>query len=192
MGGYLEFRVKSIGSLFGEDSVCKVVPHLLIVTEEGYKPADVYYEEETDQGKSLQRWNPEGKSFWLNLSADSGTAIKQWQGSFSLPERLYIAESGTDVFEYQRHYGLNFSESFWLKDATLVLCFALSIQNTQGEILDYGKIPEGVANNIWQREAGVSERYDKKGNRYKIDGGEVAIIYPGDTAEKGYTTNGIY
>lgn len=192
MGGYIDFRVKSIGSLFGEEAICKVVPHLTVVTEAGYEEADVYYQEESGQGRTLRRWIPDEQSCRLELASTTEYAVREWQGSFSLPDNLYIAETGTDVIDYHKQYGLNFSESFWRKDATLMLRFALTIRNTQGEILYYGMLPEGIVNNIWKREAIEEYRYDNQGNRYEIQGGEVAVIYPGDLSEKGYVTNGIY
>lgn len=192
MGGFLRFRVNSIGSLFGDGAICRVVPHLTVVTEAGYAEADVYYEEESGQGRTLCRWNPDEMVCRLTSVRKTEDAIKEWQGRFSLPDNLYIAESGTDVMNYQRHYGLNFTESFWLKDVTVMLRFALTIQNTQGEILYYGMLPEKIVNNIWKKEAKEEYRYDNQGNRYEIQGGEVAVIYPGDLSENGYTTNGIY
>ena len=192
MGGYIDFRVKSIGSLFGEEAICKVVPHLTVVTEAGYEEADVYYQEESGQGRTLRRWIPEEQSCRLELASTTEYAVREWQGSFSLPDNLYIAETGTDVIDYHKQYGLNFSESFWRKDATLMLRFALTIWNTQGEILYYGMLPEEIVNNIWKKEAIEEYRYDNQGNRYEIQGGEVAVIYPGDLSEKGYVTNGIY
>lgn len=59
-------------------------------------------------------------------------------------------------------------------------------------MLFYGMLPDGIANNIWQMEAGDSYREDKKGNRFEILGGEVAVIYPGDVADGAYTVDGIY
>ena len=84
------------------------------------------------------------------------------------------------------------SEEFWQKDAILMLRFAITIMNTEGETLYYGMLPKTIANNIWQKESVDSYREDKKGNRFEILGGEVAVIYPGDVADGAFTTDGIY
>lgn len=49
-----------------------------------------------------------------------------------------------------------------------------------------------LVNNIWQTEAGATFREDIDGNRFEIQGGEVAIIYPGDSADNEDSTYGIY
>ena len=74
----------------------------------------------------------------------------------------------------------------------LLLRFAVTIRNTQGESLYYGMIPDFIVNNIWKTEAKDSYREDNKGNRFKIQGGEVAVIYPGDTSKKWFQINGNY
>ncbi len=66
------------------------------------------------------------------------------------------------------------------------------ITNPKGESLYYGMTPERITNNIWQTEAGQLYREDIDGNRYEIQGGEVAVIYPGDCGDKEYAIHGIY
>ena len=73
-----------------------------------------------------------------------------------------------------------------------MLRFALEIENAQGEILYYGMIPKQIPNNIWQTEAKDLYREDIDGKRYEIQGGEVAVIDPGDRAGNEDTTHGIY
>ncbi|MBR6642253.1 MAG: hypothetical protein IKL28_01170 [Lachnospiraceae bacterium] len=60
------------------------------------------------------------------------------------------------------------------------------------ESLYYGMIPERIANNIWHTEAGASYREDIDGKHFVIQGGEVAVIYPGDSADNEDSTYGIY
>ena len=57
---------------------------------------------------------------------------------------------------------------------------------------DIAKYKELKFNRDKADEAIEEYRYDNQGNCYEIQGGEVAIIYPGDLSENGYTTNGIY
>ena len=192
MGGYLYFRVKSIGKSFDEDAVCTVIPYLTVVTENGYEEADIYYEEETEKGIFLKKWEADKVAGRLFPGSESTAGMREWYGSFLLPEALYIAEKDTKVLEYQGLYGLSFAEEFWQTDVKVMLRFGLRIVNTQGEQLYYGRIPDEIVNNIWKKEAEDDYRYDNKGNRYEIQGGEVAVIYPGDDAGNGYGANGIY
>ena len=192
VGGSFGFSVTGIGTSFTESTSLKVVPQLSMVTEEGYKEVDIYFEKEEDNGVFLQLWNSEDETMLLTIADAGESAVQVWEGTFSLPDRLYVAEKGTEVLRYQERFGLSFTEEFWEKDARLMLRFALTIENAQGEILYYGMIPERIVNNIWQTEAEASYREDIDGNRYEIQGGEVAVIDPGDRAGSEDTTHGIY
>jgi len=191
-GGTFKLRIKSIGSSFAEEATLRIVPQLVSVTGDGYEAVDVYYEEVTENGVYLRRWDTEEQTFFSEAEPGAEIGILEWHGTFSLPERLYVAEQGTDVVNYQARFGLTFSEEFWQTDAILVLRFAITITNTEGETLYYGMLPDRIVNNIWQKESVDSYREDKKGNRFEILGGEVVVIYPGDVADGAYTTDGIY
>lgn len=196
IGGFVKFLVKSTGSSFGTGAVLTVEPHFMRVTENGSQEAEVYFEEEIQDNVFLKKWNGEERAFVVKdgngIGTDEKNAVTEWCGTFTVPDMLYVAENGTELAEYQKYYGLTFQEDFWIKDAAIILRFALRITNACGEVLYYGMLPDGIANNIWKAEAGASYREDNKGNRYEIQGGEVAVIYPGESAKKDYVTNGIY
>ncbi len=192
LGGAFKFHVKSVGNSFGVGTVVNIIPHLFAYQEGAYKEIDVYYEKEEEQGVFLKKWSREAYKLKLMTWEEKGNAVRLWNGAFALPDMLYAAEPGTDVMGYQKLYGLSFTETFWVNDVPLVLRFALEIVNPQGERLYYGMIPEKIANNIWQKEAKDSYREDTKGNRFEIQGGEVAVIYPGDSAKEEDSTYGIY
>ncbi|MDD5900663.1 MAG: hypothetical protein PUC73_07215, partial [Lachnospiraceae bacterium] len=191
-GGFIKFRLKSIGSSFGTGTLLTITPQIVLVEDGAYHAVDVYYEEESEHGVFLKKWNGEEQRLVLKTEEETEKAIREWQGVFSLPEYLYAAEYGTDVPGYQRRFGLAFTEEFWRNDAKLLLRFAIQIVNMSGDTLYYGMLPDGIVNNIWKYEAGESCRKDNKGNRYEILGGETAVIYPGDSTKKEYTTYGIY
>lgn len=192
MGGEISFRMKSIGSSFGKGSTVTIVPYLSIRTEDEVEVVDVYYEEETERGVFLRKWEEEEQKRRITVTEDTEGAIREWQDSFRLPNELYVAQKGTDVFGIQRKEGLSFKESFWIKKEPLVLCFAITLENPQGEKLYYGRIPRKIKNNIWKTEAKDSYREDSSGNCFEILGGEVAIIYPGDSADEESAIYGIY
>lgn len=192
VGGTLEFTVKSVGSSFGEETVVRVVPQLFACYEDAYEVVDVYYESKENGGVFLKQWNAEELVLQLTDSIETESAVRLWCGMFSLPDTLYAARKGTNVMKYQKLYGLSFTEEFWMNDVPLMLRFELEIENQQGEILYYGMIPERIVNNIWKTEAEASYREDIDGNRFEILGGEVAVIYPGDSADNEDSTYGIY
>ncbi len=192
LGGFLRFRMKSIGASFEEEAVLTVFPRIFLVEEGVCREVEVYYEEEKDGGVYLRQWNAEECALQLRSSEEAGEAIREWEGVFFVPNRLYITACGTDVFGYQERYGLSFSEEFWQKDAVLMVRFTCIITNKRGESLYYGMIPGTIANNIWKTEAKDSYREDTKGIRFEIEGGEVAVIYPGDRAENEDSIYGIY
>jgi len=189
------------------------------VQDGNYRTVDVYYEKETESGIFLKRWDGDSQCILLMMKENAKSdrqyleelqlteegkriidlyeseienTIREWQGRFYLPDKLYVAKEGADVLGYQAQFGLTFTEEFWVLNEPLMLSFEMCIENEQGDILYYGMIPDNIVNNIWQREAKSSYREDGKGNRFRILGGETAVIYPGDSAKKDYIIYGIY
>lgn len=196
-GGSFSFRVRSVGSFSTEETRLILRPELVRLGENGYEPVDAYFEKETGEGIFLTKWSAAEAEMVLTAAEDSFAAeneeaVRNWYGHFLLPESLYVAEAGTEVLAYQKKYGLSFTESFWIQKEPLVLRFSFCIMNGKGEKLYYGTIPEKIANNIWCMEAGVSERSDTRGRRYPICGGEVAVLYPGESSDNEYGILGIY
>jgi len=219
MGGFIDFRLKSIGRSFEADTILTVIPRFVSVQDGNYRTVDVYYEKETESGIFLKRWDGDSQCILLMMKENAKSdrqyleelqlteegkriidlyeseienTIREWQGRFYLPDKLYVAKEGADVLGYQAQFGLTFTEEFWVLNEPLMLSFEMCIENEQGDILYYGMIPDNIVNNIWQREAKSSYREDGKGNRFRILGGETAVIYPGDSAKKDYIIYGIY
>ncbi len=196
MGGGFSFQVVSTGSFAEENTILTIIPYLCPVGEEGYYDGDLYFEQETDRGCFLKKWQPEEQAIMLyadkdsTVVADGGSRI--WTGTFRVPENLWTAEPNTNVKGYQQQFGLNFEEPFWIKDARLMLRFTLCFASEDGELLYYGMLPEDAEENAWVQEAGESYREDYDKNRYNIFGGEVAVIYPGDSVERWNQIHGIY
>lgn len=218
-GGSFSFRLKSVGSFFTEGTKLTLVPSLLCLNGNEYEEVDVYFEKETDKGVFLTKWSEEEFGIILRAEEDSladmeclkalqrtkagenaieqlgegiGEAVRYWYGSFSMPETFYVAEAGAEVLEYQKRYGLAFTEEFWVQQEPLVLCFSIRLENEMGDVLYYGKLPNGSLNNIWCGEAGIKSRTDTTGTIYPIYGGEVAVLYPGDCGAYDYVIYGIY
>lgn len=196
LGGGFSFRVVSTGDFAKEDTVLTVTPYLVLIDGEGYKEADLYFEKETEQGGFLKKWSADEKKAVLYADKDSvmeeGVMSRIWSGEFSVPDALWAAEPGTEVFAYQHRFGLNFEESFWIENVRLMLRFALCLENGNGERLYYGMLPDESEENAWVREAGEPYREDYDNNYYKLFGGEVAVIYPGDSTERWNQIHGIY
>lgn len=196
LGGGFSFRVVSTGDFSEEDTILTIIPYFVLVNEEGYREVDLYFEKETEQGRFLQKWSAEEQKAVLYANKDvvvgADALSKIWSGDFRVPDALWVAESGTNVLAYQQQFGLSFKESFWLKDARLMLRFTLCVENGDGEFLYYGMLPEEVEENVWVQEAGEPYREDYDKNHYKLYGGEVAVIYPGDNADKWNSIHGIY
>lgn len=196
MGGGFSFHVVSTGDFAKENVILRILPYLCPVGAEGYDFGDLYYEQETEGGNLLKKWKPEEQAIILYADKDSEVALagesRIWTGTFRLPEMLWLAKEGTNVAEYQRKYGLNFEEEFWQKEVRLMLRFALSLENEEGECLYYGMLPAESGENTWLQEVGEPYREDYDKNYYKLYGGEVAVIYPGDSADNWNRIYGIY
>ena len=196
IGGGFSFHVVSTGKFARENVTLTILPYLCPVGENGYYAGDLYFEQETDKGNYLKKWQPEEQAVILHSDKDSTVATdgfsRLWTGNFQLPKNLWVAESGTNVVEYQQQFGLSFEEPFWIKDVRLMLRFTLCLKSGDGECLYYGMTQEESEENVWVQEAGETYREDYDKNRYKIYGGEVAVIYPGDSADRWNCIHGIY
>ncbi len=196
LGAGISFRLRSTGIYAEEDVVLTIKPHLCQVVEDGYKEVDVYYEEETEGKKFLKCWEPDAQV--MTLQAEESSIVDEealervWFGRFSLPTELWVTEPDTEVWEYQKRYGLDFSEVFWRKEERLMLRFEICLEKSQGEQICYGMVPEGDADNIWTEEAKASYREDTLGNKYRIQGGEIAVVYPRECGDEEYRIYGIY
>ncbi len=196
-GASFSFRVKSIGSFYGQEAVLTILPEFVLLTEGGRKEVDVYYEKETAQGVFLKKWSGEENVLKQHeREVEKGEEVKEavqyWNGGFSLPDALYVAESGSDVLGYQKRYGLNFLEDFWVKDGALMLQFAVRVENGNGEVLYYGKLPGDVRNDIWNQEAGTKTCTDSRKREYSVESGDVAVVYYGESAAEDYHIHGIH
>lgn len=218
-GSSFSFRLKSVGSFFAEKARLTIVPELVRLRENEYDRVDVYYERETETGAFLTKWSGEEVKITLASEAASkadvewlaafkkteagkksvhwygeeiGEAVRNWYGSFSLPAQLYIAEPGAEVLEYQKRYGLDFTEPFWLQKEVLLLCFSIRLESAKGEILYYGRLPEEALNNIWCAEAGTQFRVDANGILYPVCGGEIAVLASEKGSPDDFVIYGIY
>jgi len=190
-GATIAFSVKSAGISCREEATVQAEPHLFTVVNGTCHEVDVYYEAETENGPVLKAWDPNEQGILLS-GEEVRNGVLQWEGTFTLPEKLYITEKGTDVWTYRKQHGLSFTEDFWITDVPLMLRFGLQLETEKGELLYYGMIPEEIANNIWQKEAEVLYREDNDKSIFQIIGGETAVIYPGDSIMLGQTSYGIY
>lgn len=193
-GGSFSFQVKSIGSFYGEEAVLTILPELVFLTEDGRREVDVYYEKETAQGIFLKKWSGEENAVKQHgeEAEEAEQGVQYWQGRFALPDTLYVAESGSDVLGYQKKYGLSFQEDFWIKEGLLMLQFALRVENGNGEVLYYGKLPGDVRNDIWEQESGSKTCTDSRKREYAVESGDVAVVSYGAGAAEDYRIHGIH
>lgn len=197
-GTSVYFCVKTVGISYADAGYMNIIPRVWTVTSKGREPVDLYFEKETPQGIFLTKWEPQEQSIMLHASEHSKPnpgaeewwteyygneieieeAVRSWCGTFSLPNQYYASNCGFDVLEYQRTYGLDFSEDFWCRQETLLLTFEIQLHNSTEEVLYYGRIPSGPSN-IWKKEAGSLPRTDTRGLSLLIQGGEVALLQSG-------------
>lgn len=217
-GEGFSFSFMTVGYSGKRAPLVRIRPLLVLVTDNGYEEVDVYFEQEKNGRFFLRQWGNDEMFFLeeeMNSHSDPGTeklfgdtkaqsealecfgeeiyeAVRRWCGTYTLPNKIYVAQSGSDVMDYQDRYGLSFNEDFWIKEEKLMLLFEICLEDDKGELLYYGKLSEGITNNIWQTEAGKEVRKDSGDTEYFISGGEVAVIYLKEKNEKSDATHGIY
>ncbi len=120
-------------------------------------------------------------------------AVQRWYGEYYLPGNVRAVRAGTDVREYARKNGIDWSEDFWLTNGYLIVNLAIrrEIGGQQETVLFYDNSANGGAN-MWETESAVRAAMEESGNRIPLRYGDVFLFRLDQSISDDYPVSGVY
>lgn len=113
----------------------------------------------------------------LNLSK----YMQRWYGTYKLPTNIHVVPSGYDVNEHLRKHGIDYHESFWLKDGYIIVNFNIETYDKNGNRnLSYTNGYNYLYNGhcfMWVMEGGAVEKKDNTEATFSLRAGDVVFYY---------------
>ena len=122
-------------------------------------------------------------------------SVQNWYGEYYLPSEIHAVPKGYDINNYIRYNGgLNYKESFWLKDGYIIINFNIeTVQNGQRHLsyINADNAAKGYCN-MWSREGYQYRKVDNKGNEFNFLDGDYVLYYTDKSASKDYISAGTH
>lgn len=116
--------------------------------------------------------------------------VQRWYGNYKIPTKVHAVPSGYDVRSYMRNHGLDYSESFWLKDGYIIVNFnIITIDKNGKERLSYINGNNYLNNgncSMWVTEGAIVQKTDHKGTQFTFKAGDYLIYYNGKNYNDDY------
>lgn len=126
---------------------------------------------------------------------DVAKSVQNWYGEYYLPSEIHVTAKDFDVLEYSsKNGGLNYNESFWLKDGYVIVNFQIETIKNGTRHLSYIN-SENAQNgycNMWQREGFQYEKVDYYGNKFTFQDGDYVLYYTNKSAAQDWISAGTH
>lgn len=124
-----------------------------------------------------------------------GKSVQNWYGEYYLPSEIHAAPKNYDVIEYiKQHGGLNYKESFWLKDGYVIVNFQIETVQNGDRHLSYINAENAKSGycNMWKREGYQYTKVDNKGNNFNFIDGDYVLYYTDKSVSQDYISGGTH
>ncbi|WOO35096.1 DUF5704 domain-containing protein [Anaerocolumna sp. AGMB13020] len=123
------------------------------------------------------------------------TSVQKWYGEYYLPAEVHIVPKGFDVTAYAvNNGGLNYKESFWLKDGYIIVNF--DITTVKEGILNLSYINEKNSTNgycnMWKREGYQYQKTSYGDITFQFQDGDYIIYYSNKNVNGDWTSRGTH
>jgi len=123
------------------------------------------------------------------------TSVQKWYGEYYLPAEVHIVPKGFDVTAYAvNNGGLNYKESFWLKDGYIIVNFDITTVKDGALNLSYineKNSPNGYCN-MWNREGYQYQKTSYGGVTFNFKDGDYVIYYANKNVNEDWTSSGTH
>lgn len=120
---------------------------------------------------------------------------QHWYGEYYLPAEIHVAPKGFDVADYaNKQYGLDYKESFWLKDGYVIVNFDIETIKNGNRYLSYineENAKDGYCN-MWENEGFSYQKTDWKGNTFQLKDGDVIFYDTNWSVSNDYISGGTH
>lgn len=107
--------------------------------------------------------------------------MQRWYGNYKLPTNVHAVPSGYDVNGYMKDHGIDYNESFWLKDGYIIVNFKITTVDKNGkERLSYINANNYLKNgncSMWVTEGAIVQKMDYSGKVFDFKAGDFLIYY---------------
>ncbi|WP_051685594.1 DUF5704 domain-containing protein [Clostridium sp. KNHs205] len=123
------------------------------------------------------------------------TSVQKWYGEYYLPAEVHIVPKGFDVTQYAiNNGGLNYKESFWLKEGYIIVNF--DITTVKHGTLNLSYINEKNSTNgycnMWKREGYQYQKTSYGGITFNFQDGDYIIYYANKNVNGDWTSRGTH
>jgi hypothetical protein len=123
------------------------------------------------------------------------TSVQKWYGEYYLPAEVHIAPKGFDVTHYAiNNGGLNYKESFWLKEGYIIVNF--DITTVKGGVLNLSYINEKNSTNgycnMWKKEGYQYQKTSYGGITFNFQDGDYIIYYVNKNVNGDWNSRGTH
>jgi hypothetical protein len=107
--------------------------------------------------------------------------MQRWYGNYKLPTNVHAVASGYDVKGYMKEHGIDYNESFWLKDGYIIVNFNIATIDKKGnERLSYINANNYLNHgncSMWVTEEAIVQKTDNAGKLFDFKAGDFLIYY---------------
>lgn len=127
-------------------------------------------------------------------AADIDIRKQRWYGEYYLPGTVKVVQSGFDVMDYAKKYGVDDNSKFWIKDGYLIVNFDIVTIGEDGkERLSYTNAENYLKKNhccMYLMEGYELEKQDFTGTRFSFLVGDVMIYEEKKNVKQDYKIGG--
>jgi hypothetical protein len=131
----------------------------------------------------------------LVTEAQVATSVQKWYGEYYLPAEVHIVPKDFNVTQYAiNNGGLNYKESFWLKDGYIIVNFDITTVKDGALNLSYineRNSPNGYCN-MWKREGYQYQKTSYGGITFYFQDGDYIIYYANKNVNGDWTSRGTH
>ncbi len=130
-----------------------------------------------------------------NITQNTVSSLKQsWYGMLYIPNTATFCVKDTDVYTYANHYGIDYTEDFWLHGGYIIVNIEIKVTDRNGEQTLYYVDPGSGDSycSMWEMEGALGSKTGKDGVTFDFEPGDFIIYYTDKSYNDDYTVNGIY
>ena len=128
--------------------------------------------------------------------ADLLERMQRWYGQYYIPNKVHVVEKDFDVMDYADKYGVDYKESFWIKDGYIIVNFAIETIGEDGSrrlsYINAANYRDNGNCSMWLQEGPVQSKTSKDGAEFQFYAGDFMVYYASKSASQDYKSGAIY
>lgn len=122
--------------------------------------------------------------------------MQRWYGQYYLPNEVHVVAKDYNVMDYADKHGIDYNESFWLKDGYIIVNFTVETIGDNGSrrlsYINYSNYRDNGNCSMWLLENPVLSKTSYKGPTFNFYAGDFVYYYANKKMSDDYETGAIY